>query len=288
MTRMSTYAVERFEGKIPGPPWHDDERDAVFQLTDCSWRLIFRDAMGGVSCGLLNSRLKVEPAGARACTVAIEHSSNGASGTVVLRAPAARVEQDLNHRLASVGRSSATLAAVERGEWWSDPRLFEALDWSGSLSVAGVHYRAGWWGTGRFKPSMSAKVLDFGRSGIVLRGWRPRLLIPWDAVASIEFLAGDCWRPEELFDQADEPGPAEDPEPVSNPEPAKEAGAVPVPELTTDKLHGPETPVEPEQRRKTWRERKAEQKAEQQKAETRTEGGAQAATIARTASREGA
>jgi hypothetical protein len=86
---------------------------------------------------------------------------------------------------------------VATGSWWLDSRLFEDLDWSRRRSLAGVHYRAGWWGTGRLPPSMLPKVLDFGPRGVVLRGWRTRLVIPWDAIGSVRTLVGDCWVPTE-------------------------------------------------------------------------------------------
>jgi hypothetical protein len=106
------------------------------------------------------------------------------------------VRGDLETRLASLERASAVVAAIESGQWWRDSRFFQGLDWSQSLSVAGVHYRTGWWGTGKMKPSMLPKVLDFRPTGITLRGWRTYFEIPWDTVASLRLHEGDRWMPE--------------------------------------------------------------------------------------------
>ena len=198
MAHDSTYSVARLEGLSTALPIPPSERDCDFQLSDSRWRLVFRDGRVGISGGLLNSRLQVEEAGRRTCRVTIgDDTGGGFHGVAVIHAGAARVRRDVDRRLASLERAGDVVAEVAAGSWWMDERVFAGIDWSERCSLAGVHYRAGWWGTGRLQPSMLAKVLDFGPRGIVLRGWRTRLVIPWDTVASVRALPGDCWVPTE-------------------------------------------------------------------------------------------
>ena len=199
MTKDSIYSVARIDGLGTPLPTVSTERDCAFELTDSRWRLIFRDGRTGLSGGLFHGRLAVEDAAGRACRVTIEDVSGpGFHATVVVRARAAKVRKDLEARLASLERSGEIVANVEAGSWWLDSRVFDDLDWSQRRSLAGVSYRAGWWGTGRLQPSMLPKVLDFGPRGVVLRGWRVRLAIPWDAIASLHVLPGDFWVPTEI------------------------------------------------------------------------------------------
>jgi hypothetical protein len=194
MTEYSTYNVARLKGMSAPLPMVSSERECVFQLTDARWLLVFRDSRQGLSRGLLTGRLGVEDAGRRTCRVSLnDPSGNGCDGSVILHASAARVQRDLDRRLASLERSAALVTQIASGEWWLDRRVFLRLDWSGRSSVAGIRYQAGWWGSGRLKPSMLPKVLDFGPRGVVLRGWRTHVLIPWDAIESLRVVGGDRW-----------------------------------------------------------------------------------------------
>jgi len=196
MAKETTYTVDRIEGATIPLPTVPAERDCALRLSDARWQLVFRDGGTALSGGLLGSRLAVEKAAGRTCRVSIEDgSAGGFSGTAVVRSSAIRVRRDLKGRLASLERSRGVVADVGSGQWWLDTRLFDGLDWSGRRSLAGIHYRAGWWGTGRQGATTLPKVLDFGPRGIVLRGWRTRLVIPWDAVRSLRLLAGDAWVP---------------------------------------------------------------------------------------------
>lgn len=194
MAKVSSYEITHLEGRLPTLPAAPSEERAVFQLTDATWRIAFRDSGRGLSCGLLRSRLGIEALDEHSCRASVAGSSkDGFEGTLVLKAPAETVRLDLEARLASLERCNEVVAATESGQWWRDSRVFSELDWAQTRSIAGVRYRAGWWGTGRLKPSMLAKVLDFGPAGIVLRGWRIRFVIPWDAIATIKALEGDRW-----------------------------------------------------------------------------------------------
>jgi hypothetical protein len=194
MTKDSTYQVARLEVSDPSLRSVAVGSEGVFQLTDVNWRLMFRDPKRGLSCGLLRSQLQVEPMDRRTCRVSIsDDSSEGFNGSVILNAPAERVQFDLHRRLVSLGHSGEVIAAVGKGEWWRYAQIFDRFNWSHRCSIAGVRYRAGWWGTGKIKPSMLAKVLDFGPRGVALRGWWTQFVIPWDAIASITVSAGDGW-----------------------------------------------------------------------------------------------
>jgi hypothetical protein len=194
MTKDSTYEIARLEVSDPSLRSMAVGREGVFQLTDVNWRLVFRDSRRGVSCGLLHSQLQVEPMDRRSCRVSIsDDSSEGFNGSVILNAPAERVQFDLHGRLVSLGHSGEVIAAVGAGEWWRYAQIFDGFNWSHRCSIAGVHYRAGWWGTGTIKPSILTKVLDFGPRGVALRGWWTQFVIPWDAIASITLSAGDGW-----------------------------------------------------------------------------------------------
>jgi hypothetical protein len=202
MAKVTTYEIDRLEGSIPSS-LVASEREGVFQLTDADWRLVFRDSGRGLSCGLLRSELKVEPVDRRLCRVSIADSStSGSTGSfntaVVLNARPNKVRSDLARRLESLKLSGEVMAAVGAGQWWRDSEVFDSLDWSHNRSIAGVQYRAGWWGTGSFKPSMLPKVLDFGPRGVAFRGWRTRFVIPWDTITAIKVLDGDCWLVEGL------------------------------------------------------------------------------------------
>ncbi|HXW34068.1 MAG TPA: hypothetical protein VEJ87_05770 [Acidimicrobiales bacterium] len=194
MTGTSTYDISSMgiTGRVS--PAIAVGRDGAFQLTDSTWRVLSRDAESGLSCGLLASRLSVEPVDRRSCRVAIEGLGGlELSCSIVLMAPARRVKLDLEERLVSLERSRQVALAIVAGEWWRSRQVFDDLDWSRRRSIAGVRYRSGWWGTGKLKPSMLAKVLDFGPNGVVLRGLRVRFLIPWDAIRSIGVAPGDAW-----------------------------------------------------------------------------------------------
>jgi len=194
MTKESTYSVASIDGLRAPLPTVPTERDCDFQLSDARWRLVFRDGRRGVSGGLLNSQLTVERKRGRTCRVSVvDDTKGGFTGTLVLRAREATVRRDLDDRLGSLERAGTVVDEVAAGAWWKDARVFEGLGWSQRCSMAGVHYRAGWWGTGRLQPSMLPKVLDFGPRGIVLRGWRTRLVIPWDAVGSMRIHTGEAW-----------------------------------------------------------------------------------------------
>jgi hypothetical protein len=196
MTKDTTYSVARIEGPSAALPMFPFERECALLLSDARWHLICRASGFGVSGGLLPGRLTVEARGRRSSGVSIVDSSgDGFEASVVLHASASRVQRDLDRRLSSLERGAELVAQVTSGAWWLDGRVFSRLDWSGRRSVAGIRYRAGWWGTGRLKPSMLPKVLDFGPSGVVLRGWRTHVVIPWDAIESLRVVEGDCWLP---------------------------------------------------------------------------------------------
>ena len=206
MTKESTYSVARIDSLRAPLPTVATERDCDFQLSDARWQLVFRDGRRGVSGGLLNSQLTVERTRGRTCRVSVvDDTEGGFTGTLVVRARGATVRRDLDDRLGSLDRAGTVVEEVASGAWWKDARVFDGLGWSQRCSFAGVHYRAGWWGTGRLRPSMLAKVLDFGPRGIVLRGWRTRLVIPWDAVGSLTTHAGEAWRYDEVVEHQSSP-----------------------------------------------------------------------------------
>lgn len=201
--RASTYGIVRIEGRLPSPPDLTYERRGVFQLDDVRWRFVFRDTRCALSSGLLTSRLHVESLNKRECRLTIRDVSDKAFEVAcVLDASEGRLRSDLEQRLASVEHAIEVVAAINDGEWWWDSRFFSGLDWSQALSIAGVHYRSGWWGTGKMRPTMLPKVLDFDSRGILLRGWRKYFEIPWDTVASIGVAEGDPWHPERTAHRA--------------------------------------------------------------------------------------
>jgi len=194
MTKATSYKVVHLAGRGLDRPTVGLERDSLLELTDVSWRLYFRDAHRGLSCGLANTSSRVEKLPRRRCRIMItDLTDGGVDLEMVLRAPAGRVRRDLDRREADLVRAGHVADAIAAGDWWLNARVFDDLDWARIRSIAGIRYRHGWWGTGRMKPSMSAKVLDCGPGGIRFRGWRTRFLIPWDAIASIRVVEGDAW-----------------------------------------------------------------------------------------------
>jgi hypothetical protein len=183
MAKVSTYRLDNYDL----PPGCINAPGGLFQLSDAEWHLLSRDPDGGVSCGLRRSQVEVEELGRRRCQVTVSDDHDGGfHATFVLRARAGAVRDDLRHRLSSLDRSDEVLAAVERGQWWRDVRVFDELGWSRTRSIAGVRCNGGRWGAIRAKRTRLARVLDFGPKGVSLRGWRTRLAIPWDGIAAIE------------------------------------------------------------------------------------------------------
>jgi hypothetical protein len=189
MAKVSTYALENYVGGHPPGEVHAPE--GLFQLSDAEWHVLFRDSRSGLTCGLLRSTVEVEEAGRRHCRVTISDDADGGfSGSFVLRARADDLRTDLGNRISSLQRSGEVIAAVGEGQWWRDIRVFDTLGWSRTRSIAGVHCRGGEWGKSRIKRSRRARVLDFGPNGVSLRGWRTRVVIPWDSIAAIEVTSG--------------------------------------------------------------------------------------------------
>ncbi len=187
MAKVSTYRLENYgvpAGAVVRP-------GGLFQLSDAGWHLLFPDPGSGVGCGLLRSQVEVEDFGRRRCQVTVKDDrEDGFHATFVLRAGADNVRTDLGDRLSSLDRSGEVIAAVESGQWWRDVRVFDQLGWSRTRSIAGVRCKAGQWGTIRAKPALLARVLDFGPNGVSLRGWRTRLVVPWEEIAAIRVTDG--------------------------------------------------------------------------------------------------
>lgn len=188
VTRVSTYRLDSY-----GPPAQlEPPEGGIFQLSEASWRLVFEPPRAGVSCGLFRSRVEVQTTRrGRRCRVTVaEVGGHGFEATFVLRARADAVRADLDRRHRSLDRAAEVVAAVEKGEWWRGTEAFDALGWSATRSLAGVRCIGGDWETDGLGPTRRARVLDFGRGGVSLRGWRTRLRFPWDRIVSIEVTDG--------------------------------------------------------------------------------------------------
>ena len=192
--KASNYELEQVECRFPSRPIGFGGGAGLFQLSDARWSLLFRDSRRGFSCGLLNCSLHVEAIDRHSCHVAISNGEGeGLICSLVVHAPAERVKCDLRKRLVSIERASEIVDAVDSGEWWRDSQVFDDLDWSRTLSIAGIAYRAGWWGNGKIGRSVFRQILDFGPRGVVLRGRRTRFVIPWDSISSMRVAGGDIW-----------------------------------------------------------------------------------------------
>jgi len=203
MTKPTSYQVEHLAGRGLDRLTEAVERECLLELSDTAWCIYFRDTRRALSCGLSDCAMSVETLSRHRCRLCVTDVVGGGFDLeLVLRAPADRVRGTLEHRLAALERSRLVAEAVDSGDWWLDARVFDALDWAGVRSIAGIRYRHGWWGTGRMNPSMSAKVLDFGPRGIRLRGLRTCFVIPWDAIEGIRVVDGDAWVPESSPGQA--------------------------------------------------------------------------------------
>jgi len=184
VTRTSSYPVEHVSGSLPIRVVAAPE--AVFQLTDTEWRILFRDALPGTACGLLRSDVAVEPLDRRRCEVTLSGEGPPAfRGRLVVRAPATTVRGDLETRRAALDRAGTVTEAVERGAWWLDPARFDGYGPLGTTSVVGVRLRDVQPGPS-VRPARLPLVLDFGPSGVVLRGWRNRMALRWADVTAIE------------------------------------------------------------------------------------------------------
>jgi hypothetical protein len=189
MAKVSTYKLEAYDGGLAPRP--TPTREGVFQLSDAEWRLIFRDSHPGVACGLLRSRVDVEKVGRRRCRVTINDDQASAfRSSFLVRTRADHLRSDLRKRISMLERSGAAVAAVDEGQWWRDVRVFDSLGWSRTISIAGVRNKDGRWGTSRIKRSRLARLMDFGPKGVSLRGWRTRLVFPWDSIAAIDVTDG--------------------------------------------------------------------------------------------------
>ncbi len=160
------------------------------QFTDTEWRLVFRQPQPGVKCGLLRSRIDVEPLARHQCRVTVhDRGTDEFRGSFVVRASAERVQADIERRMRALDLAGEVTAAVEDGEWWRDVRLFRDLGWARTVSVAGVRCRKGSWGTDSIKRTRMTKVLDFGPDGVTLRGWRTHAVMPWGTIDTIEAMS---------------------------------------------------------------------------------------------------
>jgi hypothetical protein len=131
--------------------------------------------------------VEVEAARRRRCRITVSESGDaGFQATFVLRARADDLLADLGRRRSSLDRAAEVIAAVEDGEWWRDPLVFDSLGPSRARSIGGVRCLGGNWGTRRIKPTRRTRVLDFGPGGVSLRGWRTPVVVPWVSIADIE------------------------------------------------------------------------------------------------------
>jgi hypothetical protein len=157
------------------------------ELTDTEWRVLFRPPQPGVHCGLLRSRIDVDPVARRRCRVTVhDRDTDEFRGSFVIRARVERVRADVDRRMTALDRAGEVTAAVEDGQWWRDARRFHDLGWARTASVAGIRCPGGAWGTDVVVPTRWTKVLDVGPAGVTLRGWRTRTVLPWETVAGIE------------------------------------------------------------------------------------------------------
>ena len=185
MARTVSYPLVRFRASLPARPVPEPE--GRLQLTDSEWRLVFRPPHPGVRCGLLRSRIDVEPLARRLCRVTVhDRGTDDFRGSFVVRARAERVQAAVDRRMTALDRAGEVTASVENGQWWWDVRRFNELGWARTASVAGVGCRGGSWGPDTVARTRLTKVLDVGPGGVTLRGWRNRAVLPWETVDAIE------------------------------------------------------------------------------------------------------
>jgi hypothetical protein len=188
MSTACTYQLLGYDGGLTLDPNPADSGE--FQLTDTHWRLLLTDRRDGLQCGLLQSSISVEGIDRRRSLVRLEVAGSGGSAGILLVAGRPEVlKGDLGHHMAALDRAERSLAAAEQGEWWMDSRVFEQLGTTRRVSIAAVRFDERGWHEQPRRRRWLTSVLDFGPEGIVLRGWRTRLKIPWADVASIEVTA---------------------------------------------------------------------------------------------------
>jgi hypothetical protein len=194
VARTVSYALVRFRTSLPAHP--APATGGRLQLTDAEWRVVFHPPRPGIRCGLLRSRIDVEPVTRHRCRVTVhDRDTDEFRGSFVVRARARRVRADVDRRMAVLDRAGDVIASVEDGQWWRDVRRFDGLGWARTASVAGVRCRGGRWGADTVAPTRWTKVLDVGPDGVTLRGWRTRAELPWETVDGIEVTGDrDCSR----------------------------------------------------------------------------------------------
>jgi hypothetical protein len=185
MPRPSVYRIHVHDG-APGGIALPPER-GLFELRDSEWRLHFRHLESTISCGLRRSGFDVRSIDRRRSLVTLSGRDEPVfTLQLLLWARARSIRTDFERRLARLDETRDALEAVERGEWWRDARVFERFGPLGTMSLTGVRYRGGLPRTSKVKTTRIGQLMDFGPTGITLRGWRTHLSIPWEQVARIE------------------------------------------------------------------------------------------------------
>lgn len=181
---MIPFLFTSYEGDFEGMA-HHRVRLGSFAVAGDRWHL--RCWSPGVTFGGSVLRAGFDLSTGRPGSTRMEvHSLDGRyRGTVVLLARRQRVERRLAEARAAAGRTQERQARVRQGEWWLDPRAFSDLGPAEAVSVPESRYLGGWDGAVRFEGRRGARILDFDRAGVTLRGMRRHLLIPWDRVRAV-------------------------------------------------------------------------------------------------------
>ena len=188
MPKMVTFRFDGYDGGLVQQP--EPSAEGLLQLSDTRWILIFADHEVGVGGGLLRSEFVVEAIGRRRCVLRLNADGGAGSCSMILLAPAAKVEKVVALRMAKLARICESTDGVANGQWWRDSRAFAEFGQLCTTSISGVRYEGGWWRDERVRPTRRRAVLDFTPEGLVLRQWRRMLTLPWALVDSLEIIDG--------------------------------------------------------------------------------------------------
>jgi len=188
MPKMVTFQLDAYDGGLDQQP--EPSPEGRLQLTTTHWILTFPDHDVGISAGLLRTQMDVEPVSKRSCLVRLSTDDGRSSCTMIVLAPAAKVERAVGQRMADLARACEAVDGAADGQWWLDSRVFDAIGPLRTTSVSGVRYEGGWERDEPKRPSRWPAVLDFGPEGLVLRKWRRKLTIPWEMVHELEVVDG--------------------------------------------------------------------------------------------------
>jgi hypothetical protein len=186
--RKSFHLVRAYQDRVDR---HSRARHALgfLVLADARWQLHLIGSGSTLVWGPLGPTVHIRRRRLWSSEVALQ-SVNGRY-RAVFRLPftsARRLQRLVARRRAVAEQSLDRRNRIRSGEWWHDHSVFAGTGLARAISIADVVYLGGWSGPVRRYKSARRRVLDLTPDGIVMRGFRRNLHVPWSDVVGLDVL----------------------------------------------------------------------------------------------------